>query len=159
MELIVELIKLLCVRILSGIFAAVIALRKYRHEKWWEMRVSAYREAIETLSDLTANYQRQRNHWNHSNEVLKSEVIIAEIESARSKIRKLRDMGAFIFSKKAEKALTDFDKLSIPEEMFDNDPELYMDFYLSAISETSKKSLQELVLVSRKDLKITNNWL
>jgi len=54
MDLATELIKLGSVGVLSGVFGAFMALRRYKHEKWWEMRVNAYKTVIESLSDMTA---------------------------------------------------------------------------------------------------------
>jgi hypothetical protein len=152
MELIVELIKLGSVGILSGIFSAIIALRRYRHEKWWEMRVDAYRSGIEALSDLVIHYELRLRNWER--EPIEPEVVSAEIASARSKVRKLRDMGAFVFSSEAENALNEFVEFDIPEEHVSDPGDIY-----DPLSRIAKKSLQELITVSRKDLKITDNLL
>ena len=56
MELTFELIKLAVVGLIAGLFSSIIANKDHRQRKWWELRVSAYQNAIESLSDLVYYY-------------------------------------------------------------------------------------------------------
>jgi len=56
-----ELIKLASVGFIAGLFSSVIANRDHRQRKWWELRVSAYQNAIEALSDLVYYYDTRLN--------------------------------------------------------------------------------------------------
>lgn len=84
------------------------------------MRVNAYRSGIEALSDLVTHYEFRLGNWEQ--DPVESEEVHTEIASARSKVRELRDMGAFRFSSEAEKALSDFVEFEVPEKsIFDPD--------------------------------------
>jgi hypothetical protein len=152
MENFLELIKLGGVAVLSGIFSAFLALRRYRHEKWWEMRANAYREGIEALSDLLAHYKYELNNWQR--EQTTSDKAFAEIATAQSNVRKLRDMGAFMFSREAERALSEFVLFEVAEEHIVDPDDIYM-----PLCKKAEKCLNELVAISKKDLGISGKWL
>lgn len=60
MEAVLELLKLASVGLIAGLFSSFLANRDYRQRKWWELRVAAYQNAIEALSDLVYYYE---NHY------------------------------------------------------------------------------------------------
>jgi hypothetical protein len=153
MDFIVELIKLGSVGLVSGLFGAYMALRKYKHEKWWDMRVCAYKECIETFSDLAANYKYSSDNWmDVPQENLN--VISKKINDDDKKVRKLRDMGAFLFSKEAEDALTVYVETSIDWDHISDPDDIYGPYAISA-----KKCLEKLVAISKKDLGVNRRWL
>ena len=57
-EPLLELLKLSIVGLIAGLFASFIQNRDHRQRKWWEMRVQAYQNAIEALSDLAYYYDK-----------------------------------------------------------------------------------------------------
>ena len=123
MSVIVEFLKLGAVGFLSGVFGALLALRRYKHERWWEMRVDAYRSVIESLSDLVAIYEESNRNWESSPS--EPEAISQEIREATAKIRKHRDLGAFLFSNEAVDALTsyvdfkdDYYSVTVPSDVY-----------------------------------------
>jgi len=152
MQELIELAKLASVGIIAGLFSATLAIRRYRHEKWWEMRAVAYRDAIEALSDLHDYFQHNYDNWQDSN--AGERMPPKKWTQTQEKIRKLSDVGAFLFSQKAENSLRRF-----RDEKFkwspENDPDDYYSFYVR----TSKRCLEELVVISRKDLKVRETWL
>lgn len=149
MQELIELAKLASVGIIAGVFSAALAIRRYRHEKWWEMRAAAYRDAIEALSDLHHYFQYNYHNWQNSNTSESEGLPSEKWTQTQEKIRRLSDAGAFLFSKRAEKSLRRF-----RDEEFkwspENDPDDYYGFYVG----TSKRCLDELVAISRKDLRI-----
>lgn len=150
----IELAKLAAVGIIAGLFSASLAIRRYRHEKWWEMRAAAYREAIESLSDLHHYFHYNYHNWQGSNTIESDSMPSEKWTQTQEKIRRLSDAGAFLFSEKAEESLRRF-----RDEQFkwkpENDPDDYYGFYVRQ----SKRCLDELVAISRRDLKIREFWL
>lgn len=152
MDLAIELIKLGSVGVISGVFGAFMALHRYKHEKWWEMRVNAYKTVIESLSDMTAIYDERNNNWQQCPNELES--IRQELSVVRGKIRKNRDMGAFLFSSDAEAALTDLVDFKIDYDSVTDPSDVYGPF-----SQSSRKCLEKIVALSKKDLAVSGRWL
>ncbi|MGE6566997.1 hypothetical protein ACQKE9_00370 [Shewanella vesiculosa] len=151
MDLAIELLKLACVGILSGVFGAFMALRRYKHEKWWEMRVNAYKNVMESLADMTAIYEGI-HHWDQNSK--DPEDISIELKSARAKVRKHRDMGAFLFSSEAEIALTKFIEFDVDYTNVTEPDDIYGPFSLR-----SRECLDKIVALSKKDLAVNECWL
>jgi hypothetical protein len=59
MDTALEILKLGMVGLIAGLFSSVLANRDHRQRKWWELRVTAYQNAIEALSDLVYYYDKQ----------------------------------------------------------------------------------------------------
>jgi hypothetical protein len=57
MEVVIEFLKLGVVGLVAGLFASTAANRDYRYRKCWELRVTAYQNLIESLSDLVYYYE------------------------------------------------------------------------------------------------------
>ncbi|WP_313038368.1 hypothetical protein [Stutzerimonas nitrititolerans] len=152
MDIAIELIKIGSVGVLSGVFGAFIALRRYKHEKWWEMRVHAYKTVIESLSDIVAIYEERNKNWEHSPR--EPENIIQELRVAREKVRKHRDTGAFLFSNDAEAALTNFVDYQIDYAGVVDPSDIYGPF-----SQSSRKCLEKIVALSKNDLAVNGRWL
>lgn len=151
----IELIKIAAVGILSGTFSILITLRRHRHEKWWDMRVSAYQAAIESLSDLVNYYEIMLATWEdaeHHEEVKNK--LDSQYNQARIQIRKLKDTGIFLFSDDAIAELKNFSETKIDYNYVADPDDIYYP-YLSSAS----KCLANLVTISKKDLKITESWL
>lgn len=151
----IELLKIAAVGIISGTFSILITLRRHRHEKWWDMRVSAYQAAIESLSDLVNYYEVMLatcNNREHHEKAVNE--LGSPYDQARIKIRKLKDTGIFLFSKDAIAELEHFSETKIDYSDVTVPDDIYHP-YLSSAS----KCLNNLVRISKKDLKITESWL
>ena len=152
MEVFIELLKMGVVGLVAGMFSAFMALRKYKYEKWWEMRVNAYKNVIENLSDLTAIYQRRNDTWENS--PVEPAEIHHELERLRTEIRKHKDMGAFLFSPEAEKALIEVISFKVDYKEVYDPSDIYGPF-----SVVAKKGLAKIVELSKKDLAVKDSWL
>ena len=148
-----ELIKLASVGIIAGLFASFMANRDFRHKKWWELRVAAYQNAIEALSDIVHYYDTHWKTWD-SNTLTdeQKQLLNVMISEARPKIRKLSDTGSFLFSDEANTALRTFIDFKVGE-IYDPDD------YYGPLQIEASKCLKELVLLSKKDLRVRNVWL
>ncbi|HCG6973472.1 TPA: hypothetical protein NJ334_004639 [Vibrio parahaemolyticus] len=151
MELVLELLKISSIGVISGIFAALVALKRYKHEKWWEMRANAYRDVIDALSELVHIYDIRNRNWEYApNE---PEHIRIEMLNARAKVRKLKDMGGFLFSPEAEEALIKFVEFDVDYNSVVDPGDIYGPF--ASMSRMTLKVVQ----LSKKDLAISESWL
>ena len=147
-----ELLKLASVGIVAGLFSSVLANRDYRQRKWWEMRVTAYQNAIEALSDLVYYFDK---HFNAEIEYRKlteefKQKLDAYWEQSFPKVRKYADSGAFLFSAEANAALR--------ELMKDDDEPSYMEHLDNNLSK-ARKCLNRLIECSKVDLKLRPSLL
>lgn len=151
-DTVTELIKLGGVGLIAGLFSSVLANRDYRQRKWWEMRVSAYQNAIEALSDIVYYYDK---HYNA--EILYRELpqeFKLELDSfwkqSFQKVRKYADSGAFLFSEAANAALK--------ELMTDDDEQSFVEHLDNNLAKATK-CLNSLVKCSKADLKLKPSLL
>ncbi|MGA9665166.1 MAG: hypothetical protein WBQ69_01790 [Gallionella sp.] len=152
MEPVLELLKLASVGLIAGLFSSYLANRDYRQRKWWKLRVAAYQNAIEALSDLVYYYE------NHYTAEIESRELSKEVQAqlhkywadAFPKIRKFADSGAFLFSAEANTALREFIKDEPADSFFE-----HVDSRLAR----SMKCLERLVECSKVDLKLKVSWL
>lgn len=149
---IAELIKLAVVGLISGLFSYYLSDRKHRFEKWWEMRVTAYQEAIAALSDLYHYFNSysdiEMSQRNISDE--KKKELKLFWDTGYHKVRKAADAGAFLFSAEAEAALKTFIKGE--QDHYDT----YFE-YVDGRSVDAKKCLAALVSCSKTDLRLKDN--
>lgn len=151
-DAVLELLKLASVGLVAGLFSSVIANRDYRQRKWWELRVGAYQNAIEALSDLVYYYDKHYNAEIEYRELSKEfkEKLDAYWEQSFPKVRKYADSGAFLFSDEANAALR---KL-----MTDDDEPSYVEHLDNRLAK-ARNCLNRLVECSKVDLKLRSSLL
>lgn len=137
---------------IAGLFSAAIANRNHRHLKWWELRVKAYQDAIEALSDLIhcydSSYKAEMEYSKLTPE--RDQQLNSLFIEAGARIRRLADTGAFLFSDSANEALNEFREKE------------HADMYLEHLEQCytkAKKCLTLLVLCSKADLELRGSWL
>lgn len=147
MDFAIDLIRLGFVGLIAGLFSSALANKDHRHRKWWELRVAAYQNAIEALSDLIHCYEKYLKAEIESRDlpIEYEEKLDSNREQAYQKIRKFADSGAFLFSDKANSALRKFIDGGEHQSYFEH----LEDNYLKA-----KESLSQLIECSKIDLKI-----
>lgn len=146
-NIILEIIKLAGVGLVAGLFSSVLANRDHRQRKWWEMRVTAYQNAIEALSDLVYYYDKHFNaliEYRELSDEFKEKLDIYW-EQSFPKVRKFADSGAFLFSEEANAALR--------ELMKDDDEQSYVEHLDNNLAK-ARKCLSKLVACSKVDLKL-----
>ena len=151
METIVELLKLAGVGVVAAWFTSRLANQDYRHRKWWELRVAAYQNAIDALSDIVYYYGKHYTAEIESRDMPKDfkEQLSAFWNQAYPRVRRLADTGAFLFSDKVNAALQDFIKDRNYESYFED-----LDDNLAR----AQKCLSCIVEFSKADLKLKPKW-
>ncbi len=124
---------------------------RFTSEKWWERKVEAYVRIIGALSDLVYYYQQTYNAKFKARELPKERQreIEAHWKKGYLEIRKATNVGAFLISPKAEKALEEYwerPKGNVHPDDWFGQRELD---YISA-----EKCLKELVICAKKDLRV-----
>ncbi|MDH5573563.1 MAG: hypothetical protein OEY89_17495 [Gammaproteobacteria bacterium] len=155
MDTIAEILKLLFVGLIAGIFSAYLSTWRHRNEKWWELRAKAYTELIEALSDLNhyyeRNYKAMVKHRELSDEY--KEELDKFWDSGYHNVRKLTATGSFLFSDDVNKALKIFSELKND----DHDGDYY--FYLDKYYYGTTRCLETVSASSKHDLKVGGKWL
>ena len=154
MELFFELSKLATVGLVSGFVSSFLAYRAHRQKKWWELRVGAYQELIEALSDLSQYYSSHNQAYLQRYELPDEykETLSKLWDEGHIKVRISADKGAFIFSDKVDTALKKFIECDNTRQ------DDYYDHF--EINETEvKKCLSTIVKASKLDLKTKWWWL
>jgi hypothetical protein len=150
---ILELLKLAIVGLVSGFFSYYLSGRKHRTEKWWELRVAAYQEAISALSDLCYYFKRHLTFEETGRELTeeRKKELQRFWDDGYHKVRKAADAGAFLFSADAETALKTF---------INDENEHYNTYYeyLDGRCVDAKKCLDELVACSKNDLLLKDGF-
>ena len=150
--MILELVKMAGVGIISSFFTYLLASRGFRHRKWWELKVAAYKDTIEALSDLLHYYDRHFEAEARQQDV--THAIAEQLKDiwmdCSKRIKRSAYSGAFLFSNEAEVALKEFVKA------IDRHPDQYKTSieYYDAGYGTARKCLNSLVNCSKNDLKL-----
>ena len=147
-----EIVKLAGVGLIAGLFSSVLANRDHRQRKWWELRVAAYQNTIEALSDLVYFYDKHLTaliEYQELSDEFKTK-LDAYWEQSFPKVRKSADSGAFLFSKEANAAL---------RELLKNDDEQTYVEHLDNNLAKATTCLNLLVECSKSDLKLKPSLL
>ena len=146
-----EFVRLGLVGLIAGLFASALSNRDHRYRTWWEMRVQAYRAAIEALSDLVHCYDHKYRAEIEARELPADfeKGLDAKSQQALQQVRKFADSGAFLFSEKANLALRDFMKRDESDSYFEA---------IDNAAAKSEKCLRVLVECSKTDLQLRRGW-
>lgn len=151
MDMAIELIKLASVGIIAGLFSLFISHRDHRQKKWWELRVDAYRGAIEALSDIVYYFDKHFTAHLEDRELPDAfkKKMEAYWDEAYPRVRRLADSGAFLFSDRANIALKAFIR--------DDNEDSYFEMLDNNLHK-AKTCLTELVACSKEDLRLQSGW-
>ena len=138
---------------ISGATSFIFSRKNHRQQKWWELKVSAYQNAIEALSDIVYTHdeycRRAVSNCSPEKEDVRPD---EELDNCRKKafpiIKKITDSSGFLFSPNANKTLENFiNEYHNPMNDFICNPEA-QEFYLKH----AKQCLTELINHSKTDL-------
>lgn len=154
MEIIPELLKLAAVGLISGLFSAYVSNRTHRTKRWWELRVTAYQELINALSDVVYYYDKKYNAAIEYREL--SDEYEAELgkfwDESYHKVRKAADSGVFFFTEDVNNALKKFAPLS-------HENHLTYEEHLEAYLVIARKCLETTVDSANRVLRVKDGWL
>lgn len=149
MEIVLELGKLTIIGLIAGLFSFWLTNKR----KWWELKVTAYQSVIEALSDLVHFHQCCWDNLTHNKHELSDE-LREQRDKANTKIKKLANTGAFLFSPQATLALKKLlDDQENTEQKYGYDSSTKVEFF-DANSSNSKKCLDTFIECSKKDLNL-----
>jgi hypothetical protein len=154
MDTVAEILKLGIVGLIAGLFSSYISTRKHRNEKWWELRVDAYKTVIEALSDLNYYYEKNYKALINNREMNDEykEKLDKFWDNGYHKVRHLADGGVFLFSDEVNNSLKEF--VDLKDENHE-DYFMHLDSYFSV----TERCLKTVVSLAKKDLKVNEDWL
>ena len=144
----------------SSIVVAVVAtfltfqlsIRKFRSERWWELKIVAYQRIIEAL-----HYSKEFS--NRFIEVEEGERTITDEEEkklreksrkANEEILKTIDIGIFLFSDEAIERLKQYEK-----DSYESSKQEFWSDYLNHDWDVTNSCLVDLIKLAKKDLEGT----
>ncbi len=151
MEFFLKFIVGIAIATLSSFITVRLSLARFRTEKWWEKKVSAYEQVIEAFHGSKKFATEHMDAEFKGKELPKErdEELRAIAKVARDEILKATDIGAFILSDEALNILKDYekesDKLSDCHswiEYLDTDLGI-TDKYMKKIISEAKRDLQQ----------------
>ena len=147
--------------ILAGIVIAAVSswitvqlsLRRFRAEKWWGMRVDAYKRLIEALHDSKA-FSETHLEADYKGRQIPEEAdkeLRARAKEASREIARAADLAGFLLGDEARTRLTMYQKEEA-KASDTNDWQVYIHGDWSA----TNSCLQDLIEIARRDLKTDN---
>lgn len=152
MEYVLPAIVAVVVGPLSAWITVKLSLRRFRAEKWWEMRVEAYRRVIEALHDATkypeAHFDAAVEGYKISDKGKEELRFIAR--KASIEILRATETGALLLSSRALCRLRKYQEERMEVGHSGVDIASQYDLHLGAIN----TCLNDLIDIARRDLKI-----
>ena len=150
MEFFLQFIVGVGIAALSSFITVRLSLARFRTEKWWEKKVSAYEKVIEAFHGSKKFSTEHMDAEYNGKEISKErdEELRAIAKVAREEILKATDIGSFILSDEALKILKDYEKESAKSSKCDTWFE-YLDSDWGVVDKYMKKIIAE----AKRDLK------
>lgn len=144
--------------ILAGVIVAAVSswitvqlsLRRFRAEKWWEMRVEAYKRLIEAFHDSKAFSETHLEADYEGREVPEEtdKELRARAKDAAREIARAADLGGFLLGDEVRTRLKKYQQ----EEAKASDTESWQ-MYLHGDWNATNSCLQDVIEIARRDLK------
>ena len=145
-----SVITAIIVAVVSAYVTVRLSIKQFRSERWWELKVDAYRMVIEALHHIKKYCQEQRELMVRSKDDPEREKIVEDMRrNARDEIAKRRDIGCFIISEKAVQHLDRFER-----EFKDARKAEGFEEYLDMVEKAADDCLKELRVTAKQDLSI-----
>ncbi|RBP84245.1 hypothetical protein EBI01_05565 [Marinomonas rhizomae] len=153
MDIFFEILKLGAVGLTAGLFSAWLGSFSHRNRKWWELKVEAYKNVIEALSDIVYYFDIHYSAEIEQREISNDRKVEVQKFWGNSyhKIRKYADSGTLFFSIEANQALVEFMKMK--NKKYDSYFEHLDSYYVGA-----ERCLASIVDSARKDLKLNASF-
>ena len=137
------------IAILASFMTYQFAIKKFKTEKWWELKVVAYQNIIEALHNSKEFTSQHLNAYFEQRDIPeeKSESLKKKAYAATEEIKKAIDTGSFLLSEQAVERLKVFqgetEEAYKPHDWFS-----YLDYDYAA----TKKCLIDLLVIAKSDL-------
>jgi len=134
---------------LSSWITVQLSLKKFRTEKWWEMKAEAYSSLLGTIHDAKAFAEENLEADAGNKDITKEqdEELRAKSHRANAEIYRAMDVGAFYLSQEAIERLKSY-KNETPEK-----EETWVQ-YLMADFDATDSCLKDMITIARNDLQI-----
>lgn len=139
----------LVVAVVSARVTIHFALKRFYSEKWWERKAEAYGSIIEALHHMKNYADIHIDYAMRNAEVPEDQKteLAANFKRAHAEVRKRADVGTFVISEQAVKALQLLEK-GLDESRDANDWYAHLDSEYGAV----KKCLVSVREIARRDL-------
>ncbi len=127
-----------------------LSLRKFRTERWWELKVESYKKVIEALHHSKTYIDQFMDATIEGRELPESrkEELFIQARKGLDEIIKAIDVGAFSLSERALSRLREYQReireVKKTQDFFE---------YLEGEQKTTKECLDDLIEIAKKDLK------
>ena len=149
MEYLSKILVPLLIGFVSAYFGSYLAVRKFKKEKLWERRERAYTEIIDALYAMLQHCEIHKEDYGQGTGYSKEKEL--EFRDAYSaahwKIKKTTDIGAFVISNEAHKALM----VLRNREMLCWDSNPKFDIYEQEF-EHFQKALNKILVIANKEI-------
>lgn len=141
------------VAVLSAFVTVQLSIRRFRSERRWERKATAYESIFETLHKGKAFNEAHLKAAERDLEVSEEEdKALREVAKAAAKeVYKAIDIGGYILSKKAIDRLMRYKK----EEEAAGETQMWQEYLVADLAATTS-CLKDLIQIAKEDLKISN---
>jgi hypothetical protein len=140
----------LCSAVFASLLAVWLALRRFYREKWWEAKMRAYSEIIETLHHITRDVEISlyAAYEQRDTDTAFHKEWDSKHRAAWDNLRKFADVGEFLFSTRSMTVLGELLKAGDPE------PDTDLIEQLEGIKIAVEKCLPAIKASARADLNL-----
>lgn len=134
----------------SALVTVQLSLRKFRTERWWELKVESYQKVIEALHHSKTYTDQFMDATLEGRELPESrkEELFMKARKGHDEIIKAIDVGAFSLSDEALSRLREYQiqmrEVRRTQDFFE---------YLEGDQKTTKECLEDFIKIAKKDLK------
>lgn len=149
-EFVWQIIAGLIIATVSAWVTVQLSLRKFRTERWWELKVESYKKVIEALHHSKTYNDQFMDATMEGRELpeTRKEELFKQARKGLDEIIKAIDVGAFSLSEKALSRLREY-QLEIREV---GKTQNFFE-YLEGEQKTTKECLNDFIEIAKKDLK------
>jgi hypothetical protein len=109
-NLLTGLVPAILVAIVTSITTVVLALRRFRQERWWNKKEAMYAELLETLHGLKRYTESYLERYHSDSDKEGQDEINRIWKECSAKLSRLEDLASFQMSNRAVAILRDYSK-------------------------------------------------
>lgn len=156
LNIIVSGIAAISAAVVAGV--AIVALRRFRSQKWWERRVDSYLKVLDALVDAGAYYDRELRAEVRQSPVPEEHmrVLVEQARRAEQEIQRAIDLAELFISNEAHRRLIQYRKgIALAERTIDDDGGMrsWTDYLSDGLNATTTCQA-DMIEIARSDLEI-----